>query len=209
VASTEPSAALGLLPQTATFSGRRCRWMTSSHSTPLVEVDGPQPARAITRTSHSLEACFRVHRFLFSGQDWISSRRGAHSGPSKTSHISIARRRRCVEPWSPLRASHVCSLSRASHPPTRLLVVALQMAIDLPPFCSPSPHLRREKSPRAPSRCSTGVHVLAARDGIRPEGAPMGLPRIWCSLIRRDRPSRPLLLQRTSSKRAFLRLLPI
>jgi len=39
------------------------------------------------------------------------------SGPSKPSHISIARRRRCVEPWGPLRASHVCSLSRASHPP--------------------------------------------------------------------------------------------
>ena len=39
------------------------------------------------------------------------------SGPSKPSHISIARRRRCVEPWGPLRASHVCSPSRASHPP--------------------------------------------------------------------------------------------
>ena len=93
------------------------------------------------------------------------------SGPSKPSHISIARRRRCVEPYDALRASHVCSPSRASHPPGSSLSRCRWRSTSL----HSARLLRREKSPRAPSRCSTGVHVLAARGGIRPEGAPMGL----------------------------------
>ena len=172
MASTEPSAALGLLPQTATFSGRRCRRMTSSPSSPLVDVKCPQPARAITLTSHSLEACFRVQRSLSSGQDWISSRGGAQDPRSRATSRSRA------------------GVGASNHeaPFEHHMFAAYPAPHTLPPgsslsrcrWRSTSLHsarlLRREKSPRAPSRCSTGVHVLAARDGIRPEGAPMGLP---------------------------------
>jgi len=141
--------------------------------------------------THSGHACACRDPYLrsmsnkgFSSASWTSNPR----------HRAIGRRRRCVGPWGPLRASDICSLSRASHP----LRSSLSRRSPRSASLLWARLLRREKSPRAPSRCSTGVHVLAARDGIRPEGTVMGLPRFWCRLTAQDRPSRPLLLQRTA-----------
>ena len=192
MASTEPSAALGLLPQTATFSGRRCRRMTSSPSSPLVDVKCPQPARAITLTSHSLEACFRVQRSLSSGQDWISSRGGAQDPRSRATSRSRA---------GVGASNHMAPFEHhmfAAHPA---------------PHTHPAPRCRAADGDRPPSillAFSAARSRLARRVAARracmfwPRAAVSGQkvlqwasPGVWCSLFSKDRPSRPLLLQRT------------
>ena len=110
--------------------------------------------------------------------------------------------RRTMEP--PLSITCLQPIPRLT--PTRLLVVALQMAIDLPPFCSPSPP--REVASRAESlldgrACSGRARRYPARRCSN--GPPREFGAVFSRKIGLLGPSSC----NARSKRAFLRLLSI